>query len=95
MYLEASLLVVALAVSLLLLGLQKATLESFRGWCGAAFLFGFGAEYGGLLLRKRRPWDASGGISPGRCLGGVTSSFRASESNIREFSWVVWRCVSV
>ena len=56
MYLEASLLVVALAVSLLLLGLQKATLESFRGWCGAAFLSRFGADSdGGLLLRKRRP----------------------------------------
>ena len=51
-------LVVALAVSyLLLLGLQKATLGSFRGWCGAAFLSGFGAcSDGGLLLRKRLLW---------------------------------------
>ena len=28
-------------------------------------------------------------------LGGVTSSFRASESDVRHFSWVVWRCVFV
>ena len=40
-----------------LLGLQKATLGSFRGWCGAAFLSGFGAcSDGGLLLRKRLLW---------------------------------------
>ena len=26
------------------------------------------------------------------CLGGVTSSFRASESDVMHFSWVVWRC---
>ena len=38
------------------LGLQKATFGSFRGWCGAAFLSGFGADSdGGLPLRKRRP----------------------------------------
>ena len=37
-------------------GLQKATFGSFRGWCGAAFLSGFGAgSDGGLPLRKRRP----------------------------------------
>ena len=35
---------------------MKATLGSFRGWCGAAFLSGFGADSdGGLPLRKRRP----------------------------------------
>ena len=34
----------------------KATFGSFRGWCGAAFLSGFGAgSDGGLPLRKRRP----------------------------------------
>ena len=34
-------------------------------------------------------------MQSGRCLGSViTSSFRASESNVRQFSWVVWRCVS-
>ena len=141
--------------------LQKATLGSFRGWCGAAFLSGFGAcSDGGLLLRKRLLWMrlrgvgacSEGGLplrkrlhwmqmhldpsspdavwslpwrwcrgafeggSPlrkrlhwmrciwthllqmqsGRCLGSViTSSFRASESNVRQFSWVVWRCVFV
>ena len=36
---------------------QKATLGTFRGWCGAAFLSGFGAcSDGGLLLRKRLRW---------------------------------------
>ena len=86
-----------------LLGLQKATLGSFRGWCGAAFLSGFGAcSDGGLLLRKRLLWMRLDPSSPdlqmqsGRCLGSViTSSFRASESNVRQFSWVVWRCVFV
>ena len=35
-------------------------------------------------------------LQSGRCLGSViTSSFRASESNVRQFSWVVWRCVFV
>ena len=35
-------------------------------------------------------------MQSGRCLGGViTSSFRASESDVRQFSWVVWRCVFV
>ena len=65
-------------------------------WCGAAFLSGFGAcSDGGLLLRKRlRPYLLQ--MQSGRCLGSViTSSFRASESNVRQFSWVVWRCVFV
>ena len=35
-------------------------------------------------------------MQSGRCLGGViTSSFRVSESDVRQFSWVVWRCVFV
>ena len=34
-------------------------------------------------------------MQSGRCLGGVTSSFRASESDVTHFSWVVWRCVFV
>ena len=85
------------SVKLLLLGLQKATLGSFRGWCGAAFLSGFGAcSDGGLLLRKRLLWMRLLQMQSGRCLGSViTSSFRASESNVRQFSWVVWRCVFV
>ena len=65
-------------------------------WCGAAFLSGFGAcSDGGLLLRKRlRTYLLQ--MQSGRCLGSViTSSFRASESNVRQFSWVVWRCVFV
>ena len=52
----------------------------------------------GVPVRSR--WfavvEAANEMQSGRCLGGVIpSSFRASESNVRQFSWVVWRCVFV
>ena len=50
---------------------------------------------GGVPLRTRRPGMHLEASLPGRCLGGVTSSLRASESDVRHFSWVVWRCVFV
>ena len=63
-------------------------------WCRGAF-------EGGSPLRKRLHWMRCIWthllqMQSGRCLGSViTSSFRASESNVRQFSWVVWRCVFV
>ena len=63
-------------------------------WCRGAF-------EGGSPLRKRLHWIRCIWthllqMQSGRCLGSViTSSFRASESNVRQFSWVVWRCVFV
>ena len=61
--------------------------------CFGCILCGFEAcSDGGLPLRKRRPGMHLDASSAGRCLGGVTSSFRASESDVRHFSWVVWRC---
>ena len=81
------------------------TLDTFRGWCGAAFLPPLGLEscwgfpvFGCMPPRAiLRGFEAYYGAcfssSLGRCLGGVTSSFRASESDVRHFSWVVWRSV--
>ena len=65
-----------------------------------AFAWFWGLFWWWCAVAEAAAWDASGGISPGRCLGGVTSSFlfsslRASESDVRHFSWVVWRCVFV
>ena len=63
-------------------------------WCRGAF-------EGGSPLRKRLHWMRCIWthllqMQSGRCLGSViTSSFRASESDVRQFSWVVWRCVFV
>ena len=59
------------------------------------FVWFWGGFWWWFAVAEAAAWDASGGISPGRCLGGVTSSFRASESDVRQFSWVVWRCVFV
>ena len=45
------------------------------------------AWFGGVFC-----WWFAVAAQSGRCLGGVTSSsFRAAESDVREFSWVVWR----
>ena len=60
-----------------------------------AFAWFWGLFWWWCAVADAAAWDASGGISPGRCLGGVTSSLRASESDVRHFSWVVWRCVFV
>ena len=69
------------------------------GYIGASGCFGCVCVVLELVPRVVRR-DASGPIfsrcRSGRCLGSViTSSFRASESNVRQFSWVVWRCVFV
>ena len=65
-------------------------------YCCASGCFGcvWACSEGGSPLRKRLHWmqmhlDPS---SPGRCLGGVDSALRASDSDVTLFSWVVWRC---
>ena len=64
------------------LGLNPAGVSLFRMHASESYLAWSRGSFRGLFSS-----------SPGRCLGGVTSSFRASESDVRHFSWVVWRCV--
>ena len=97
MHLEASFLVVALAVGVT--SSFRASESDVRhfSWVvwRCVFVWFWGGFWWWFAVAEAGAWDASGGISPGRCLGGVTSSFRASESDVRHFSWVVWRCVFV